>query len=111
VYAILCAILARQAQSDAPPLPEAESNAPSASYAVKWLWFLLPMVAAMQLSAVTSHLTVNIAAIPLLWILPLGVYLLTFILAFERPRFYNRAIIVRILVVMLASLGYTFSKT
>ncbi len=63
------------------------------------------------LSAVTSHLTVNIAAIPLLWILPLAVYLLTFILAFELPGLYRRSILVRLLVVMLASLGYTLSRT
>lgn len=68
------------------------------------------MAAAMQLSAVTSHITSNIAAIPLLWILPLAVYLITFILAFEFPRFYRRSIIVRLLVVMLASLGYAISK-
>ena len=77
----------------------------------KWLWFLLPMAAAMQLSAVTAHLTVNIAAIPLLWMLPLTAYLLSFILAFEFPGFYRRGIVVRLLVVMLASLGYAISKT
>jgi hypothetical protein len=44
------------------------------------------MGAAMQLSAVTSYLTQNIAAIPLLWILPLAVYLITLILAFQFPR-------------------------
>ena len=44
------------------------------------------MVASMQLSAVTSYLTANIAPIPLLWILPLGVYLITIIVAFEFPR-------------------------
>ncbi len=65
----------------------------------------------MQLSAVTAHLTVNIAAIPLLWMLPLAVYLLTFILAFEFPALYRRGIVVRLLVVMLASLGYAISKT
>jgi hypothetical protein len=69
------------------------------------------MAAAMQLSAVTAHLTVNIAAIPLLWMLPLAVYLLTFILAFEFPNVYRRGIVVRLLVVMLASLGYAISKT
>ena len=78
---------------------------------IKWLWFLLPMAGAMQLSAVTAHLTVNIAAIPLLWMLPLTVYLLSFILAFEFPGFYRRGIVVRLLVVMLASLGYAISKT
>src|SRR6202041_3768277 len=65
----------------------------------------------MQLSAVTAHLTANIAAIPLLWILPLAAYLLTFILAFEFPLFYRRGIVVRLLVIMLASLGYAISKT
>jgi spermidine synthase len=110
VFAILCAILARHTHSNAPPSPQTESNAASTSHAAKWLWFLLPMVAAMQLSAVTSHLTVNIAAIPLLWTLPLTAYLLTFILAFEFPTFYRRGIVVRLLVLMLASLGYALSK-
>ena len=57
----------------------------------KLLWVLLPMGAAMQLSAVTSYLTANIAAIPLLWILPLAVYLLTLILAFQFPHFCRAA--------------------
>ena len=74
------------------------------------MWFLLPMGAAMQLSAVTSHLTQDIAAIPLLWVLPLAVYLITFILAFEVPVLYRRWVAARFLVVMLASLGYALSK-
>jgi hypothetical protein len=113
VYAILSTILARQAHSNVPPSPaaeETESNAASTSGAVKCLWFLLPMVAAMQLTAVTGHLTVNIAAIPLLWILPLTTYLLTFILAFEFPNLYRRGVVLRLLVLMLASLGYALSK-
>jgi hypothetical protein len=64
----------------------------------------------MQLSAVTAHLTVNIAAIPLLWVLPLTIYLLTFIIAFDRPTLYRRPLVVRLLVLMLASLGYALSK-
>ncbi|WP_433967541.1 spermidine synthase [Tunturiibacter gelidiferens] len=91
-------------------MEETQAPAPAPAKA-KWLWFLLPMAAAMQLCAVTSHLTVNIAAIPLLWMLPLAVYLLTFILAFEFPALYRRGIVVRLLVVMLASLGYAISKT
>jgi hypothetical protein len=76
----------------------------------KWMWFLLPMGAAMQLSAVTSHLSQDIAAIPLLWILPLATYLVTFILAFEMPGLYRRWVVGRLLAVMLASLGYALSK-
>jgi spermidine synthase len=76
----------------------------------KLLWVLLPMAAAMQLSAVTSYITANIAAIPLLWILPLAVYLITLILAFQFPRLLHRGIITRFLVVMLAGLGYMLSQ-
>ena len=76
----------------------------------KLLWILLPMGAAMQLSAVTSYLTANIAAIPLLWILPLGVYLLTIILAFEFPHLLPRSLVARFLILMLAGLGYALSK-
>jgi spermidine synthase len=76
----------------------------------RWMWFLLPMGAAMQLSAVTSHLSQDIAAIPLLWILPLATYLVTFILAFEMPGLYRRWVVGRLLAVMLASLGYALSK-
>jgi hypothetical protein len=112
VYAILCTVLSRQ-NSSATPTVEAQEKpiAPQTRATAKWLWFLLPLAAAMQLSAVTAHITVNIAAIPLLWMLPLAVYLLTFILAFEFPNRYRRGIVVRLLVVMLASLGYAISKT
>jgi hypothetical protein len=90
--------------------PEDESQIAQMPFAHKLLWVLLPMGAAMQLCAVTSYLTANIAAIPLLWILPLAVYLITIILAFQFPRFLPRAIITRFLVVMLAGLGYMLSK-
>jgi hypothetical protein len=134
IYAALCAMVwqrsrvaARKADADAQRLEAASQTIDAAAQRTeaapqpttprtqylwtRWLWFLLPMAAAMQLCAVTAHLTVNIAAIPLLWMLPLAAYLLTFILAFEFPGFYRRWIVVRLLVVMLASLGYAISKT
>ena len=69
------------------------------------------MGAAMQLSAVTSHLTANLAPIPLLWILPLAVYLLTIILAFQFPHMLARGLVTRLLIVFLGSLAYMLSKT
>ena len=80
-----------------------------------WTWrgmvFGLGAVASAQMGAVTGHLTQNVAAIPLLWVLPLGVYLLSFVVAFEAPGWYRRSVVVRLMVVMLASLGYLLSKT
>jgi SAM-dependent methyltransferase len=110
LFAILAFILTTQSRRTSAPRIQHQDDTPSTPPAQRWLWFLLPMAAAMQLAAVTSHITANIAAIPLLWVLPLAIYLITFILAFDRPRFYRRPLVVRILVVMLASLGYALSK-
>ncbi|MEO6803345.1 MAG: fused MFS/spermidine synthase [Granulicella sp.] len=111
LYVALCIALALKKQTIARRETQEEPFAVKTRAATRWLWFLLPMAAAMQLCAVTAHLTVNIAAIPLLWMLPLAVYLLTFIVAFEFPALYSRGIVVRLLVVMLAALGYAISKT
>lgn len=107
-FAVLFSVLMRRAQvtSTASPQVQVREEAPPASLGRKLLWILLPMGASMQLSAVTVHLTANIAAIPLLWILPLGVYLLTLILAFQLPRLLARGILTRMLVLVLASLAY-----
>jgi SAM-dependent methyltransferase len=88
-----------------------ESQIPAASFTAKLLWVLLPMGAAMQLSAVTSYLTANIAAIPLLWILPLAVYLITLIIAFQFTGLIPRGILTRLLVIMLAGLGYMLTQS
>ncbi|MGA8531662.1 MAG: fused MFS/spermidine synthase [Acidobacteriaceae bacterium] len=115
LYAILSALIAWRVRGSvraaSPPTASTAESGPRSSRYTRLLWFLLPAGAAMQLCAVTSHLSQNIAAIPLLWILPLAVYLLTFILAFDAPRLYRRWIVVRLLVVFLAALGYMLSKT
>lgn len=111
VFAGLSWLILQNQRSTAVQFIEEVDTADPAPVSHRWLWFLLPMAAAMQLSAVTEHLTINIAAIPLLWVLPLAVYLVTFILAFDRPVFYRRPIVIRVLVVMLASLGYAMTKT
>jgi hypothetical protein len=97
-------------QISAKSVTEDQAGITSAPLSHKVLWVLLPMGAAMQLAAVTSYLTQNIAAIPLLWIVPLAVYLITLILTFQFSRFLPRGIIVRFLVVMLAGLGYMLSQ-
>ena len=86
------------------PAEECESVSPS-PLRTKLLWLLLPMVGAMQLSAVTEHMTANVAAVPLLWILPLATYLLTFVIAFQGSRWLPRTPLPGVLVVLLYALG------
>lgn len=88
-----------------------ETELPRVTLRQKTLWIVLPMAAAMQLSAVTSYLTSNVAAIPLLWILPLAVYLITLILVFQFPRLLPRWLVARLMIVMLGSLGIMLSHT
>jgi hypothetical protein len=113
-FVVLVATLAR-GMRDRVAAPFAVHDArvedpPPASLRSKCLWLLLPMVASMQLCAVTSYLTANIAAIPLLWILPLAAYLITLIVAFEYARFVPRPVLTRLLAVMLAGLAYMLAK-
>lgn len=57
-----------------------ESAAVSSS---PWRWMLYAAVPSALLLAITNHITTDIAAIPLLWVLPLALYLLTFVVAFS----------------------------
>ena len=113
-FAVISVILAWKTRSAVGTVAgisgEQEPDATSTPLNHKLLWVLLPMGAAMQLSAVTSYLTANVAAIPLLWILPLAVYLITLIVAFQFPHLLPRGIVTRFLIVMLAGLGYMLSQ-
>ena len=71
--------------------------APAPSPIDRFLWFALPAVASVLLVATTNKLCLDIAAIPFLWVLPLGVYLLTFILCFDHPRWYARGLFAALL--------------
>ena len=65
------------------------------------LWLALPALASWLLLAVTNHVTQNVASIPFLWVLPLSVYLLTFVLTFESDRWYRRGVVLPAAAVML----------
>jgi hypothetical protein len=53
-------------------------------------WLALPACASVALLAITSYLCQDVASVPLLWIIPLSLYLLTFILSFDSDRWYRR---------------------
>ena len=54
------------------------------------IWIGLAATASMLLLAMTRHLTQDVAPVPFLWIAPLSIYLLSFILCFDAPRYYVR---------------------
>ncbi len=54
------------------------------------LWVAFPACASMLLLATTNKICRDLAVIPFLWILPLALYLLSFIICFDHPRWYSR---------------------
>jgi hypothetical protein len=74
------------------------------------LWLLLAGCASTLLLAVTNHLTQNVASIPFLWVLPLGLYLLTFILCFDYERFYHRTVFTWLMIIALGGMAYGLSR-
>ncbi|WP_447963645.1 spermidine synthase [Nitrospira sp. Ecomares 2.1] len=58
------------------------------------------------LLATTNQICRDIAVIPFLWVLPLGLYLISFILCFDHPRWYDRRIWVPVLLVLLSAVVY-----
>jgi predicted O-methyltransferase YrrM len=57
------------------------------------VWFIGSAVPSAMLVATTTLLTEHVAPVPILWVLPLGLYLLTLIAVFYSPRVYRRGII------------------
>ena len=87
VFAVLMAASAALVWKRAPATQQLDETA-TPSAAVPWrsrlLWVLLAFVPSSALLAVTQYLSTDLAVVPLLWVLPLAVYLTTFILAFSR---------------------------
>jgi hypothetical protein len=75
------------------------------------LWVALAACPSILLLAVTNHLTQDVAAIPFLWILPLTLYLVTFILCFDAEGWYQREVFLLLLVPALAGMAYLLTST
>jgi hypothetical protein len=72
------------------PQPAAERETPRASTGYRALWLALSACGSVMLLATTNQLCQDVAVIPLLWIAPLGLYLLSFIICFQHDRWYSR---------------------
>ncbi len=87
-----------------------KGGAPEASFGRRLLWIALAAVPSALLLAVTNHISQNVASAPFLWVLPLGIYLLSFILCFEGRRWYVRGLWLRLLGVALGGMAYGISE-
>ena len=103
-FAVLCGVAAwlsvngDEAQVRAKPAP--------LPIKVQTEWLALAAMGSVMLLAVTNHLTQNISSVPFLWVLPLALYLTSFILAFDHPRWYIRPAFVGALVLLVPAMAW-----
>jgi hypothetical protein len=74
------------------------------------LWLALAACASVMLLATTNQLCQEVASIPFLWVLPLCLYLLSFILCFESDRIYRRGIFGPALVLGIGAVVYVLNE-
>lgn len=86
--------------SDA-PAADTETS-PTAGRRLRWV--LLSFVPSSLMLSVTTYLSTDIAAIPLLWVIPLAIYLLTFILVFARRPPIPHGLVVELLPIVMLPL-------
>jgi hypothetical protein len=79
-----CGFLLLRAPARAAATLAAESDAPAPSWGTRLRWIFLAAVPSGLLIAVTAHISTDVAAAPLLWVLPLSLYLLTWVLVFQQ---------------------------
>jgi SAM-dependent methyltransferase len=105
VFIVLCGVTAFQSGTSVQAGQVDEEAGPRPGPRLYALWIALPACASVLLLSTTNHLSQNVAAIPFLWVLPLSIYLLTFILCFEGSGWYRRNPYLQLLAVGLASIA------
>jgi len=104
-------MLRSQAPDAREPAAAVEAPAPDARDAARWT--ALAAIPSGLLIAVTAHISTDVAAVPLLWVMPLALYLLTFVIAFQRrPLIPHRfAVALQPFVVLVFFVGYLMLPT
>jgi hypothetical protein len=106
LYAALaawCGVKVWRAAGDERTQARQSVEEPAPAMSQRLLWFALPACGVMLLLAITNKLCQDIAVVPFLWVLPLSLYLLSFIISFDSPRWYHRGFWLPLLAGLLAT--------
>lgn len=110
VFAALCSLLAWRGRNGVAIKLSATESDPltheGPSFTMRLAWVALAACPSILMIADTSFLTENIAPIPLLWVIPLALYLLSFIFCFERTGWYHRPVFLPLLAIGLGAMAY-----
>jgi hypothetical protein len=110
---VICAVLVWRPQDTVEKAPEAEEEVRDSRslWRQRFRWIALAFVPSSLMLGVTTALTTDVPAIPLFWVLPLALYLLSFVLVFAKRQLISHTWLIRRLpLLILASLIPTVSK-
>ncbi|MBS1187010.1 MAG: hypothetical protein H6R04_1028 [Burkholderiaceae bacterium] len=112
LFALACAASGIRSLRHALPAASAQAfepvkKTPPPALREQLTWLLFSAMGAFMLLAVTNHITHDLASVPFLWILPLSLYLFTFILCFEGRNWYQRKWFIAPLVLLVAAMAWT----
>jgi hypothetical protein len=104
-FAVLCGATAWLSING---LDQVKQSSPIGGLSIKpqLQWLALSAMGSVMLLAVTNHITQNIASVPFLWVVPLALYLITFIFAFDHPRWYVRPLFIAALGVLVPAMAW-----
>jgi len=106
--AVLCALIALRARGESvSDFSQEQISRPD--WKMRLLWAALAACGSALLLGVTNHISQNIAAVPFLWVIPLSLYLLSFILCFEGRAWYRRGLWLRLLGLALGAMAYALA--
>jgi hypothetical protein len=103
LLSVTCALGARRGEGEGLSAMEATHGTSSVGFwRIRVMWLLLPACGTLLLLATTNKICQEVAVIPFLWIVPLSIYLLTFVIAFDSPRWYRRSVMLWLLPLAVA---------
>jgi hypothetical protein len=105
-FVVLCGIVAFMSGNGSSQIAQEKVTSEKPTINIQLLWLVLAAMGSVMLLAVTNHITQNIASVPFLWVLPLALYLVTFILAFDHPRWYLRPLFLGALALLLPLMAW-----
>jgi spermidine synthase len=114
-FALLCSVCAwasavRGQDLPATPLDAAPEEDAPPGWGLALLWFVLAMVPSVLLLATTNQVCLDVATVPFLWVLPLTLYLLSFILCFDSDRWYSRRYFVPATLIAMGCVYYALDQ-
>jgi len=104
LFAVLCVGCARlfaRGAAQTPARPDEAADGPPPGVVDIVLWLALATCGSALLLATTNQLCLDVAVVPFLWVLPLAVYLLSFVFCFDHDRWYVRPLFFALLPVVM----------